>query len=100
MEKKDNPKFYRFPKTLHLEGSDIVDDDQFVSFSSLRSSILNQKTKLVIQEKVDGANVGIHFEQEWEPIMQKRSDLLQTKEKPQYDVFKYVPFFFFLLINF
>lgn len=45
----------------------------------------NKKKK---QEKVDGANVGVHFEQEWEPIMQKRSDLLQAKEKPQYDVFK------------
>lgn len=51
---------------------------------------------------MDGANVGIHFEEEWEPIMQKRSDLIQTKEKSQYDVFKFkktiliLPSFFFI----
>lgn len=45
---ENKPKFYRFPKTLHLEGSDIVDDDQFVSFLSLKS-LIHQKTKLIIQ---------------------------------------------------
>ncbi len=39
-------------------------------------------------KKVDGANVGVHFEEEWNPIIQKRSGVLETSEKDQYNVFR------------
>lgn len=39
-------------------------------------------------EKVDGANVGVHFEEQWQPICQKRGGVLAAHEKPQYDVFR------------
>jgi hypothetical protein len=42
----------------------------------------------VIQEKVDGANVSIHFEEEWQPILQKRSGVIGQGEKAQYNVFR------------
>jgi hypothetical protein len=43
---------------------------------------------IVIQEKVDGANVSIHFKSEWDPIIQKRSGVIGQGEKAQYNVFR------------
>lgn len=31
-----------------------------------------------------GANVGVHFDREWEPIIQKRGGIIGFGEKPQY----------------
>eukprot|EP01115_Flamella_aegyptia_P006291 TRINITY_DN264_c0_g1_i2.p1 TRINITY_DN264_c0_g1~~TRINITY_DN264_c0_g1_i2.p1 ORF type:complete len:206 (-),score=18.44 TRINITY_DN264_c0_g1_i2:132-749(-) len=50
--------------------------------------LMKASKKLIIQEKVDGANVSVHFEEEWQPIPQKRSGLILTNEHPQYEVFR------------
>lgn len=90
MEKE---QFYKFPKTPHVTGSSVVDEDQVMSLNDIKI-LLNglskngQQIKLLLQEKVDGANVSVHFEREWEPIMQKRSGIIGSSEKPQYDVFR------------
>ena len=85
---KEN-KFYKFPKTPHLEGSDIVDDDEIINFSQLK---FNKTNKIIAQEKVDGANVSVHFLNEsnkYNPIVQKRSGLIEQKgEHEQYEQFR------------
>jgi len=49
------PRFYKFPRTLHLAGSAIADDDEFVTDEQL-SSVLNlgrtSITRVIAQEKV------------------------------------------------
>lgn len=88
------PTFYKFPKTPHVEGSSVVDDDKSVTFKSIDRMVKAEAKKggnlrFVADEKVDGANVGVHFEQEWVPILQKRSNVLQAGEKhAQYNVFR------------
>jgi hypothetical protein len=52
MEKQQDQKFYKFPKTPHLAGSSTVDDDQILSKTELRAFASN--SHVVIQEKVDG----------------------------------------------
>lgn len=81
------PQFIPFPKTPHLMGSAVVDDDQTLSAADFAKWFSNAN-RLVIQEKVDGANVSVHFEQEWVPVMQKRSGLIESAEKQQYNVFR------------
>lgn len=44
--------------------------------------------RVVIQEKVDGTNVGIHFESEYVPVCQKRSGLILQGEHTQYVRFR------------
>ncbi len=44
--------------------------------------------KVVIQEKVDGTNVGVHFEQDYVPVCQKRSGLILQGEHEQYVRFR------------
>jgi hypothetical protein len=60
----------------------VVDDDEVIPVSLLRNKYV------VIQEKVDGANVSVHFHQQWKPVVQKRSGIVANNEKPQYDVFR------------
>lgn len=83
----DDSLFIPFPKTPHLNGSAIVDDDQTVSVGDLLRAF-KDSSRLIVQEKVDGANVSVHFEYEWTPIIQKRSGLIGNSEKQQYNVFR------------
>lgn len=83
----ESSSFFRYPRTVHITGSEVVDDDESVSPAELLA-FAGKNYKLILQEKVDGANVSVHFEQEWEPIIQKRSGLIGTGEKTQYDVFR------------
>eukprot|EP01118_Nematostelium_gracile_P016185 TRINITY_DN6645_c0_g1_i1.p1 TRINITY_DN6645_c0_g1~~TRINITY_DN6645_c0_g1_i1.p1 ORF type:complete len:228 (-),score=44.63 TRINITY_DN6645_c0_g1_i1:18-701(-) len=82
----EGPEFFKFPKTEHMAGSCVVDDDLSMEASQLM--LVGAGKRLIIQEKVDGSNVSIHFNGPWDPVIQKRSGLLATKEKPQYDVFR------------
>jgi hypothetical protein len=79
--------FIPFPKTPHLKGSAVVDDDESVGAAELGLAFKGA-SRLVVQEKVDGANVSAHFEQEWVPILQKRSGIIAQAEKQQYNVFR------------
>jgi len=77
-------------RTPHVAGSATVDDDEVLPASQLATagSSFKGATRVVIQEKVDGANVGIHFEEQWSPIVQKRGGIVGASEKPQYSVFR------------
>lgn len=79
--------FIPFPKTPHLSGSAVVDDDQVIKDGDLIARFSNAQ-RIVVQEKVDGANVSVHFMYEWTPILQKRSGLIGQAEKAQYNVFR------------
>eukprot|EP01129_Flabellula_baltica_P010963 TRINITY_DN4706_c0_g1_i1.p1 TRINITY_DN4706_c0_g1~~TRINITY_DN4706_c0_g1_i1.p1 ORF type:complete len:237 (+),score=35.43 TRINITY_DN4706_c0_g1_i1:58-711(+) len=70
-----------------MSGSAVVDDDRTVSDNQLKA-LSSACDYIIIQEKVDGANVSVHFEQEWVPVMQKRGGLILNREKDQYNVFR------------
>ena len=78
-------KVLKYPRTPHIEGSNLQDGDY--DLSQIPFSYLKNKY-LVIEEKVDGSNVGISF-QNGELLLQNRSHYLSGgyKEK-QYDLFK------------
>ena len=83
--------FYGFPRTPHLGSgsSDTGDGDRRVNIDALVESDNEKKYTLTIQEKIDGANVSLHFEQDWVPILQKRSGIIENGERQvQYGVFK------------
>lgn len=86
--------FFKFPKTMHFGSkSSIVDDDVSVPLESLSvyfRAARDEQPAFVIQEKVDGANVAVHFEEEWTPILQKRSGLIQESGEKwkQYGAFR------------
>lgn len=83
--------FYPFPRTPHLHGSvqnPNSDKDEEVSHSDLLK-MAHKGSRLVLQEKVDGANVSVHFEQEWDPVLQKRSGIIAQGERhAQYNVWR------------
>lgn len=83
----EGPKHYPYPRTAHIEGSNIVDDDEAVSNSSCKSMIQSADC-VVVQEKVDGTNVGVHFEEDWVPVCQKRSGVIGQGEHEQYVRFR------------
>lgn len=80
------PKFYKFPKTPHLRSSKVIDDDEIIGWDEFNK--LATGRRVIIQEKLDGTSVGVHFEQKWQPILQKRSGLITNHEKTQYNLFR------------
>lgn len=108
----------QYPKIEHLFDSHVVDDDRVASTASLR---FDEPVEILIQgggrlgarrvvaalvcadgqhantptrhaEKVDGANVSVHFEHEWKRICQKRSGVIgasgSSSEAEQFRVFE------------
>ncbi len=76
----------KYPRTPHLEGSRLQKGDEDLSqvpFSSLRGKYL------VIEEKVDGANTAISFDDEGNLLLQSRGHYLTggNREK-HYNLFK------------
>lgn len=63
---------------------------QVVGFNQLLSVFTHDPSvqTIVIQEKVDGSNVSVHFEEEWNPIIQKRSGLVLNDDQEQYQHFR------------
>jgi hypothetical protein len=53
---------YPYPRTAHIAGSAVVDDDESVDSKTCGPWL--KKYQVVIQEKVDGTNVGVHFGKE------------------------------------
>ena len=81
------PKHIAFPRTPHLQGSTVVDDDAVVT-AAMTNGMLRDYPTVLIQEKVDGTNVSVHFEQAWVPVCQKRSGLILQGEHEQYVRFR------------
>lgn len=83
-----SPEFFPFPRTPHLAGSAVVDDDEVVDEAALRylledsagaaTSDKDEGLTVVVQEKMDGTNVSVYFEDEWQPVLQKRSGIISS----------------------
>ncbi|HCS53999.1 RNA ligase family protein [Rubinisphaera sp.] len=78
--------FTKYPRTPHLFGSKGTDDDKHMKeVDSLR---FLADDSLIVEEKIDGTNVGIHFLDSGEMVLQCRGHLITEGMHPQYDLFK------------
>lgn len=78
--------FIPFPRTPHLSGS-IQSDDEHLDRESSDSLIAD--SSLIVEEKLDGSNVGIHFLADGKLILQRRSQLITSQMQGQFDLFRH-----------
>lgn len=78
--------FVKYPRTPHLSGSKGTDDDKHLGASE-SGDFLNDPS-LIVEEKLDGTNVGVHFTAEGRLMMQCRGHEITEGMHPQYDLFK------------
>lgn len=78
--------FTKYPRTPHLFGSRGTDDDKHLGEVESKAFIADES--LIIEEKIDGTNVGIHFSEAGELVLQCRGHLITEGMHPQYDLFK------------
>jgi len=78
--------FTKYPRTPHLFGSRGTDDDKHLGEAESLAFI--QDESLIVEEKIDGTNVGIHFSDEGQLVLQCRGHLITEGMHPQYDLFK------------
>jgi hypothetical protein len=79
-------KFIKYPRTPHLFGSKGTDDDKHLDEAESNAFIADKS--LVVEEKIDGTNVGIHFSSDGQMVLQCRGHLITEGMHPQYDLFK------------
>jgi hypothetical protein len=79
-------EFTKYPRTPHLLGSQGTSDDKHLGDADSRR-FLNDPS-LIVEEKIDGTNVGIHFSSEGQLVLQCRGHLITQGMHPQYDLFK------------
>jgi hypothetical protein len=72
--------FTKYPRTPHLFGSKGTDDDRHLG--EVESNELIADESLIVKEKIDGTNVGIHFSDEGELVLQCRGHLFSCKLMP------------------
>lgn len=78
--------FVKYPRTPHLFGSKGTADDKHLGEAeSLR--FLNDPS-LIVEEKLDGTNVGLHFADDGSLVLQCRGHLITEGMHPQYALFK------------
>ncbi len=78
--------FIKYPRTPHLFGSTGTDDDKHLS--EAESNKFSADESLIVEEKIDGTNVGIHFSDDGQLVLQCRGHLITQGMHPQYDLFK------------
>lgn len=78
--------FIKYPRTPHLFGSKGTDDDKHLSEAESKDFIADES--LVVEEKMDGTNVGLHFTTDGKLVLQCRGHLITEGMHPQYDLFK------------
>ncbi len=78
--------FIKYPRTPHLFGSKGTDDDKHLSEAESKHLIADES--LIVEEKIDGTNVGIHFSTDGQLVLQCRGHLITEGMHPQYDLFK------------
>ena len=81
-----NGDFIKYPRTPHLFGSTGTDDDKHLDEE--RSQHFIDDDSLIVEEKIDGTNVGIHFADNGQLVLQCRGHLITEGMHPQYDLFK------------
>jgi hypothetical protein len=83
---RSHSEFVKYPRTPHLFGSTGTDDDKHLSQAESRRFLADPS--LIVEEKVDGTNVGIHFDSDGTMALQCRGHLITEGMHPQYDLFK------------
>lgn len=78
--------FIKYPRTPHLFGSKGTDDDRHLGRKESEAFIADPS--LIVEEKVDGTNVGIHFSSTGRMVLQCRGHEITEGMHPQYDLFK------------
>ena len=78
--------FVKYPRTPHLFGSTGTDDDKHLGEAESNDFVAH--ASLIVEEKIDGTNVGIHFSDDGEMVLQCRGHLITEGMHPQYDLFK------------
>jgi hypothetical protein len=78
--------FVKYPRTPHLFGSTGTDDDKHLGRKESERFIAD--ASLVVEEKLDGTNVGIHFTDTGRMVLQCRGHEIAEGMHPQYDLFK------------
>lgn len=79
-------EFVKYPRTPHLFGSKGTDDDKHLNEAESTRFIADES--LIVEEKIDGTNVGIHFTSDGKMVLQCRGHLITQGMHPQYDLFK------------
>lgn len=78
--------FVKYPRTPHLFGSTGTDDDKHLGERLSREMLADPS--LIVEEKLDGTNTGIHFTSTGRLVLQCRGHEITTGNHPQYDLFK------------
>lgn len=78
--------FIKYPRTPHLFGAKGTDDDKRLNMRESEAFV--RDPSLIVEEKLDGTNVGIHFNAESRLILQCRGHEIGEGMHPQYDLFK------------
>lgn len=81
-----NGDFVKYPRTPHLFGSSGTDDDKRLGAAASQRFLVDPS--LIVEEKLDGTNVGLHFSSAGELVLQCRGHLITEGMHPQYDLFK------------
>lgn len=79
-------QFTKYPRTPHLFGAKGTADDKRLGERESLAFITDDS--LIVEEKLDGTNVGIHFESDGSLVLQCRGHLITEGMHPQYDLFK------------
>jgi hypothetical protein len=76
----------KYPRTRHIEGSRLQPGDADLSAVPFREIAAKH---LVVEEKIDGANCGVSFSAEGEPLLQSRGHFLRGGARERhFDLFK------------
>ena len=78
--------FVKYPRTPHLAGSAGTADDRHLGDRETERFLADPS--LIIEEKLDGTNVGLHFTTSGKLVLQCRGHLITEGMHPQYDLFK------------
>jgi hypothetical protein len=78
--------FVKYPRTPHLFGSTGTDDDKHMGEAESLKFVADPS--LVVEEKLDGANSGLHFLSSGKMVLQCRGHEITAGMHPQWDLFK------------
>jgi hypothetical protein len=78
--------FTKYPRTPHLFGSRGTADDKHLGQRESLDFIAD--ASLIVEEKLDGTNVGIHFTRGGRMVLQCRGHEITSGMHAQYDLFK------------
>lgn len=75
--------FHKFPRTPHLQASQSATRDDLVLTRADADALLSA-AHITVEEKVDGANIGISFDDDWQLRLQKRGRFVTPLSEPQF----------------